>query len=391
LVRYVLDNKEYRNIEGLAYRSTGSIVYNENSNNIVLDINTLPWPVRTYTKEAIRKSGLFCIIGSRGCYGNCRFCAINSFTSKFHYKKWRGRNITDVVSELEYGINELNAKYILFCDDNFIEVGKKGEQRIDLFISTIKERNIKCQFAFFCRCNDIIFHKNKLKDLVDIGLSHLFLGVESASQRALDYFNKGITPDVSAEAIKICREFGIMAEIGFIMFEPYSTIDEILNNMLFLKKLNLNSIFRFNTKLSVYYGSDFIDSLRNDRLLIQNGYSISYKYKNEEINIIEKLFSQVYEKFIPIASVFYDAKDCITIMWHRKKLDEISDILEIENKINNELTDRLIEQVNFFNSNRKNWSIKFFEEFLNTNTIWIDKFVKEYFYFVNLYVNMLKD
>lgn len=226
LVKAVLNNEDHCNLEGIAFRQGDDVIYNPNISQKIIDLDTLPWPARDYTQAAIKKSQLFCMISSRGCYGGCKFCAINSFTKRFEYKKWRGRNISDVVSELKHGVEELGAKYILICDDNFIAPGLYGRQRLVDFIDLMKQEEVDCEFAFFCRANDVITHQEFLPELNKIGLRHMFIGVESASQKALDYYNKGITPDMSREAIKICSNNNICVEIGFIIFEPFVTFDQ---------------------------------------------------------------------------------------------------------------------------------------------------------------------
>jgi radical SAM superfamily enzyme YgiQ (UPF0313 family) len=339
------ENRPYSSLEGIAYLSNGKTILNENHSKIINYLNTLSWPVRDYTHLAIEKTGLFCIISSRGCYGNCKFCAINNFTTTFHYKKWRGRDIENFVDEISYGV-ELGAKYILICDDNFIAPGKYGKERVGDFIGAMNAKHLNCEYAFFCRCNDIIRIKELLPELIACGLRHVFLGVESASQTTLDFFNKEITPETARKAINICHDLDIMTEIGFIMFEPYSTVETILNNLYFLQETKLNSIYHINTKLSVYYGSSLIEILEKDKLLETSNFTLTYKYLHEEIQVIESLVNLLYQELLPIVTILEELKDCITITWYKKDIADLSEILDIEQAINDKLTNILVDQIN---------------------------------------------
>lgn len=384
LVKGVLEGMDIKKIQGLAYRENNDIFYNENTDNIIIDLDMIPMPARDYTSVAIQRTGLFCMVGSRGCYANCRFCAVHSFTKRFDYKKWRGRSIRNIINEMEYGINELGAKYILFCDDNFIAPGKYGGERLAQFIEMLKTKGLNCEFAFFCRANDVINHEAQIKELTTLGLRHMFIGVESSSQATLDFFNKGITPKMSEHAVKICVDCGISVETGFIMFHPYSTIEEIVNNIYFLKKMKRNTLLRFNSKLSVYYGSEFIEILNRDGLLIQDEYKIKYKYLNDNIYIIERIIEEFFKASIPLISLFYDMKGSLTVTWHKKKENEISDIINIEQKINDEITDLLLEQILYIKDRVTPLNENEIEAFVNTGLVKVSKLINEYYYLASM-------
>ena len=385
LVKAVLSKVSFHQLEGIAFRHENEIIYNPNVARKIMDLDTLPWPVRDYTKEAIDKSQLFCMISSRGCYGSCKFCAINNFTKKFQYRKWRGRNIVDVVKELKYGVKKLGAKYILICDDNFTAPGTQGKQRLQEFIDEMSNDPVECEFGFFCRANDVIQYQNFMPKLKSIGLNHMFVGVESASQRALNYYKKGITPEISKESIRICKENDICVEIGFIFFEPFTTLDEVILNLKFLKEIQMNSILRLNTKLSIYYGSDYIADLEKNGLIIQNGYEISYNYVNPEIEYVEKMFNKIFEYTIPLLSLFYDKKDCVTSTWYRKKSEEISNILSLEQLINDSITDFLIEKLTYVNNFIGTKSLVTLESFFQECTTEIIKRISEYTFLTEAY------
>jgi radical SAM superfamily enzyme YgiQ (UPF0313 family) len=67
----------------------------------------------------------------------------------------------------------------------------------------------------------------------------MLLGIESASQQVLQRLFKRTTVDENEKAIAEIRDAGIDPEIGFIMFDPMSTIEDIKENMAFLERNRL--------------------------------------------------------------------------------------------------------------------------------------------------------
>jgi len=66
------------------------------------------------------------------------------------------------------------------------------------------------------------------------GLRKIFLGVESGSDSQLKRYAKGHTRHEAQEAIRILRRHGVAVELGWIMFDPLCTLDEIHENVGFL-------------------------------------------------------------------------------------------------------------------------------------------------------------
>ena len=70
-------------------------------------------------------------------------------------------------------------------------------------------------------------------------LTSLLLGIESGSPHVLKRLCKRTTVAQNERAIAAVRDAGIESEIGFIMFEPTSTLDDVIENMRFLERTRL--------------------------------------------------------------------------------------------------------------------------------------------------------
>ncbi len=122
-----------------------------------------------------------------------------------------------------------------FTDPNFFGPGRQGQRRALRLASLLKSRNIR--FGIEARVNDI--HEETIEVLVDAGLRHLLIGLESGRDTTLKRLNKMTTVAQNERAIQVLRRHGIEPNIGFIMFEPYSTLRDIRTNLEFLQRNNL--------------------------------------------------------------------------------------------------------------------------------------------------------
>ncbi|GAB6154029.1 hypothetical protein JCM17380_27790 [Desulfosporosinus burensis] len=224
-----LTNQGLKNLPGLAQRDdSGMIVFQRRE--LVGDLNALPFPVRT---EALFRLPEVNLQGSRGCYGGCTFCYINPFYGQG--SQWRGRTPENIIAEIDDLIAQHKIKDFYFTDPNFFGPGEKGQQRALRLATLLKSRNIR--FGIEARVNDI--HEETVSALAEAGLRHILIGLESGSDSSLKRINKMTTVAQNERAIRILRQYGIEPNIGFIMFEPDSTLADIRVNFEFLKRNDL--------------------------------------------------------------------------------------------------------------------------------------------------------
>ncbi len=194
---------------------------------IAEDLDTLPFPLRT---PAMRRLPEVNLLGSRGCYGQCTFCHLSSFGGR-----WRGRSPENIAEEIDRIISESGARDFYFTDPNFFGPGAAGQERALRLASLIGPKNIR--FGIEARANDI--RDETIGALAKAGLRQILIGLESGRDEALKRMGKMTTVSEGEEAIRILRRYGIEPNIGFIMFEPASTLEDIRANFEFLKRNSL--------------------------------------------------------------------------------------------------------------------------------------------------------
>lgn len=197
---------------------------------LVDDLDSLPFPVRT---EASYRLPEVNILGSRGCYGGCTFCYINPFYGEG--SRWRSRTPENIIDEIDSVIAETGARNFYFTDPNFFGPGRVGQERALRLAALLKTRGIR--FGIEGRVNDI--HDETISALAEAGLRHILIGLESGKDSSLKRMKKMTTVAQNEAAIRILRNHGIEPNIGFIMFEPDATLEDIEVNFDFLKRNDL--------------------------------------------------------------------------------------------------------------------------------------------------------
>jgi radical SAM superfamily enzyme YgiQ (UPF0313 family) len=169
------------------------------------------------------------ILASRGCYNHCRFCPVPAFYN--NGPLWRGRN-PEVITEEIRTLKRQGISDFYFLDPNFIGPGKKGKERIYYLCKLLAPLDIT--FGMETRANDLSFEL--ILELKKAGLQSLLIGIESGSSKVLGGLEKHGSVDTSEAAIAMCRKGGIEPEVGFLMFVPDSTVEDLCENLNFLKR-----------------------------------------------------------------------------------------------------------------------------------------------------------
>jgi radical SAM superfamily enzyme YgiQ (UPF0313 family) len=229
LVKAIGSGAGHEGVKGLARLKGDDVVFDRRS--LIGDLDAMPFPVRT---RALMRLDEVNILGSRGCYGGCTFCYINPFYDA-KGTKWRPRSPENIMAEIDEIMATDGKKSFYFTDPNFFGPGKKGQERALEIAALLKERDLT--FGIEGRVNDI--HDETIAPLVDAGLRHILIGLESGRDASLKRMNKMTTVAQNERALEVLRRHGIEPNVGFIMFEPDSSVSDIRENFEFLKRNEL--------------------------------------------------------------------------------------------------------------------------------------------------------
>jgi glycosyltransferase involved in cell wall biosynthesis/SAM-dependent methyltransferase len=156
---------------------------------------------------------VFTMNTSRGCPFNCTFCSVGSVWGK----KYTYFSAERIVSDIEYLINHYGLKGVYFREDNFT----LNKERLRKFCNLLIEKGIKISWACESRVS------NLTRDLVELmsraGAKGFYFGVESGSQRILDFLRKDITVEQIKDAFEWCHEFNVKTAASLILGVPSET------------------------------------------------------------------------------------------------------------------------------------------------------------------------
>jgi anaerobic magnesium-protoporphyrin IX monomethyl ester cyclase len=209
-----LCNSIYRNqsisrVDNLFLRNGKNIV--ATTRKTMNNIDKLPFPIRNIVNINLYKTNhvskgfsrknksIHEILTTRGCPNKCIFCLTN-----ISYDKVLFRSERNVIAELDYCVVKFKAEHVYVMDDTFTA-----------------NKNLVKKCCRFFRKHKITWHCNAsinfmTKEIINLmsqsGCKGICYGVESGSQRVLDYIKKNVT----VEKIKKVFQWSHDAKIDII-------------------------------------------------------------------------------------------------------------------------------------------------------------------------------
>ncbi|MCL2337064.1 MAG: B12-binding domain-containing radical SAM protein, partial [Firmicutes bacterium] len=175
-----------------------------------------PWLYRYHLQDYLNLGAPINMKSSRGCPGQCRFCATPSLPDGLN--RWRGRKIADVADEMEHLSKLYYPPAFNFVDDDFGPLSRVAELTEEL-----KKRNVRCAFSLQLRAAAVYNTPNYagiIRKLQAGGLCGVFIGVESFDAKTLAYFNKPLDPFEALRAAQSFRACGMAVNVGYLLWPP---------------------------------------------------------------------------------------------------------------------------------------------------------------------------
>jgi len=278
------EKRDWRGVPGLSFRRAKTIVHNPVRNAIPLD--ELPWPARDTLPSVLKRGGPISILSSRGCPRQCAFCSVHAFYAQ-HSAPWRTRSMDDVACEFVQLVETFRPTFVVFNDDNFFGDRKDAQERVRRLVKQVRATNLgPVALNISLRPDDV--REDCLQPLKTIGLATVFLGVESGTESGLRDLGRSGSPNLSREAIRTLEHIEIGYQIGFILFRPRATLEEIVKDIDFLTELVdrsqlLVDVYPFDRDFRVLPGTRLAKELREEGMLYGDAFAPCFRFADPRV------------------------------------------------------------------------------------------------------------
>lgn len=239
LLRTLETQDDLKKVKGILFRQDGTVI-NTGRGEMIKNLDELPldaWDLLANFpfayKSSVHKLGRLpttSLITSRGCPFNCRFCDNSMFGRRI-----RGYSTDRLFEIINYLQKTYGIKDIFMNDDNFVLLKK----RLYEFCERILIEKIDLTWGCYSRI-DTITDLEMLKLMKRAGCWRISFGLESGSQKILDFYRKGETLEQMEKVIKWTHKAGIKIK-GFFMMGNFLETEKTLQETIdFAKKLKLD-------------------------------------------------------------------------------------------------------------------------------------------------------
>ena len=346
LVENLDQPEEWSNIQGLVFRdNSGNIIVNP-MRPLISDLNEIVNPERDYLPYIKKMGGYAYVVSSRGCNGVCAYCVQQRSVSDPKGSRWRGRDPVEVAEELKHVRDEYGIRAFSFVDDDLFGAKVNGKTHAERVAEALIEKNVDIDFLISVQPRDIEYESCSL--LKQAGLNSVILAVDNFSQGVLDRYRKLTTVEQNLQSIKILNDLDIDAYLGIIMFDPWTTLDELTENLSVMRDLPYLRPWQILSKLEVYHGSPITEELEELGLLDIDGFSFRFRYLDNRIQgvylAIESLMKILHPSLMELdkfrwGNLDYTDPDC-WILKHRRE-----ELRDLNREYNRDVLDLAIEIV----------------------------------------------
>lgn len=280
-----------KEVPGLCYRSVNSQVVTNPATGNADRLDDLPWPKRT-TFHSYFDKPIASVLTSRGCWRECAFCSINAWYERGGGHKFRYRSVDSIVAELSELYHRHGIRIFNFQDDNFFLPNPvKAAERFDALRTGLTNAGVE-GIAIAVKARPDSINTEAIRILDDLGLFRVFLGVENASENGLRNLNRKNTVEQILNALEVLNKFDVHIAYNLLMFEPDTTLEEILINVRFMERHNENP-FNF-CRAEAYPGTGLECKLLREGRLLGDAFGYDYRLKDPRAEAFHQIANYAF-------------------------------------------------------------------------------------------------
>jgi len=289
ILELISENKSLSGIPGIFHRKKGELIKNpgmlkvENLDSIDPPSFDLITGKRYGYIYGVELKHVFPLITTRGCPFICTFCT-------FQNVKYRERSVENVIQEFKIRAAS-GAKYIVFCDDNFL----MNKNRVNSILDEIIYNKLNIKIIIQGRV-DLINLDLCLK-MKQANVIMLIFGIESTSQDVLDFYKKRTTIEKITEVIETANRLDIITSSGLIIGAPIEKMEHFNNTIKFFRKvpqdfLNVN-ILRYQYPSPLWIEANKNGLIPDDQKFVYANEKLS-NFSYEELLRIQRMIIRAF-------------------------------------------------------------------------------------------------
>lgn len=281
-----LDGDGWRDVPGIAYARDGEVTLTAPRQGGPA-IDDIPEPDRRDIDYASQRLPAASVLASRGCPWKCSFCSIITFYESNGTPGRRRRDPRRVVDEIEGLVRGSGVRLLLFQDDDFLAGGRAARTWAVDVAGEIIRRGLHDEMRFKISCRSDEVRSELLGPLIDAGLCHVYLGVESGDAESLVSLNKLLEAEAHVRAGALLREFDLSFDFGFMLLEPWSTLRSARGNAAFLREFAADGwVTAGFCRTLPYVGTPIERRLREEGRLVGPALDAEYRFLDPRVDLL---------------------------------------------------------------------------------------------------------
>lgn len=278
LIAKIVSGDSLLSVPGVSFVENGKVIRTERAEPVKA-LDMIPFPARDEMPYIVRRRNPVHICTSRGCNGNCSFCSVAAFNNGVIRKRWRGRSISNIVEEIRDLQKRFGTTHFKIVDDSFIEP-PRDESWAREFAVVVKAAELDIRFRTQVRADRLT--EPIVRELASCGWFATGVGVENFSDSALLRMKKLACVADNIRALELLRKYNVYTQIGLILFDNMTTMNELSQNYQTLYRLPWVITKGVFTEMFAAEGTAFTQKLKGANLLSGGSTNQNYSYEIQD-------------------------------------------------------------------------------------------------------------